>query len=183
MMYVLNLNFPKERKLVLDSLEANGVSWPMGFLANAEPGSDIGYWSAPKRASAGDTCLVMCAKSARERMRQFVRDMCAEFGVTDLTGVFPREWCAAFALDANCAEMWSGMIVGWATLTGDAVYEPASDGHWGSRIYAPMGGWSPIPPGVSLLGMEPLVKINSFGGVTILTEQAEPVVRRMCGMD
>lgn len=181
-MYVLNLNFPTKRVPVLESLERSGVSWPLGFLASAEPGSDIGYWSAPEGAVAGDVCVIMCAKTAHGRMRTFVRDMCSEFGVTDLTSVLPKEQWVAFSNDVICAEMWSGMVTGWATLTDSAVNDPAARGYWGNQVYAPMDGWTPVLPGVSLLGMEPLIKINRFGGITKLSAEAEEVVRCMLGM-
>ena len=185
MMFVSSLNYPNKADEVEKFLKRVGCSWSGGILMRQVPGDDIGFWTAPKNARVGDICLLMCAKSSIGRKRKVIDEMCHNAGVTDLSLVYDDYIIEAIGIDDIILKHYAGMVLGWAVVLGPArELGDADDGaHWSNRWYAPMGGWTPIEPGVSLLDMEPLIKINRRGGITMISEEAAPVVARLCDID
>ena len=182
MMYVLNLTFPKDVSDVMQNLALGSASCPIGTLSEMGEGGDIGMWSAPKQARVGDICVIMCAKTARANMRRFVDTMCSRGHARELRSVMDAAQCDVFEHDAIIIDAYAGMVAGWARLLADACLDASATGHWENRVYARMGDWHPMEPGTSLLGMEPLITINRFGGITMLSDDAAEVVARMCGI-
>ena len=173
--YILNCTFPNRVDELRSYFLESGSAWCMERLCDSR-GGHIGSWSSHSAAKVDDVCFLMCSLSSKRRSRSMLNSMSFAINGKDELFLAVRR-SAAFCHDN------AGKILAVAKVVSEpSVMEDDGLLHWTNRYYAELGSAKVLENPVSIKKLGLPIKINTFGGITTLSNDMVNALLAECGI-